>query len=409
MAWHVYGGPAGEPALGPPAFPHRRVGDAEPGGADLAPLARRHPHLVRRRHRRRVRRRAGGRRPRRSTAASPTRRATDSTSRRSTPWRPASRCGRAPTLALQVSAGRLESAEQEFASGPRYDITRMTASAVYEGRAWAGRAGGHAGLGQQHSNAGNARTPAWLEGSAVADGARRRVRARRDQRQTVARAAHSRAARRHPHRRQDSGRLRRDYLAPRDGLQLGFGGVRFGGARPAVDPAATTAASASALARLRASSGPRRTERTSLCRSSAARRDVLSVGSRPSRHVYSAAQRGHHGALCLRRHRAGRSGRRRSRLERLQVLQRVRRPEQERRPGQADAAACISRASAGGRAPSSAAASRKRSASAGTDGCVRRWSGSRTTSSRRRHGGHRRASAAARRWRCRSPTRSPAR
>jgi hypothetical protein len=35
------------------------------------------------------------------------------------------------TLELQASAGRLESAEQDFAGGTRYDITRVTASASY--------------------------------------------------------------------------------------------------------------------------------------------------------------------------------------------------------------------------------------------------------------------------------------
>jgi hypothetical protein len=35
------------------------------------------------------------------------------------------------SLSMQVSAGRLESAEQDFEDGARYDITRVTASAVY--------------------------------------------------------------------------------------------------------------------------------------------------------------------------------------------------------------------------------------------------------------------------------------
>jgi hypothetical protein len=34
-------------------------------------------------------------------------------------------------LEIQASAGRLESAEQDFAGGARYDITRVTASASY--------------------------------------------------------------------------------------------------------------------------------------------------------------------------------------------------------------------------------------------------------------------------------------
>jgi hypothetical protein len=35
------------------------------------------------------------------------------------------------TIEVQASAGRLESAEQDFAGGARYDITRVTASASY--------------------------------------------------------------------------------------------------------------------------------------------------------------------------------------------------------------------------------------------------------------------------------------
>jgi hypothetical protein len=37
----------------------------------------------------------------------------------------------APSLVLQASSGRLESAEQDFAGGARYDIARTTASALH--------------------------------------------------------------------------------------------------------------------------------------------------------------------------------------------------------------------------------------------------------------------------------------
>lgn len=138
MTWHVYGGPAGEPALGPPAFPHRRSAMPNP----VAPIAH---HWLDSTHitfgvvtaglsgaRWRAEASAfNGREPdeaRHGFDLAPL----DSVAARLT-LRPRA------TLALQLSAGRLESAEQEFASGPHYDITRMTASAAYEGRAWAGR------------------------------------------------------------------------------------------------------------------------------------------------------------------------------------------------------------------------------------------------------------------------------
>ena len=52
--WGMYGGPVGEPALGPPAFPHR-IGALKPPFADCAPLARFDAHLLRCRHCRCVR------------------------------------------------------------------------------------------------------------------------------------------------------------------------------------------------------------------------------------------------------------------------------------------------------------------------------------------------------------------
>jgi hypothetical protein len=130
LAWHVYGGPAGEPALGPPAFPHR----ASAAGNPVAPISH---HWLDVTHisfgvvtaglsGRRWRAEASafnGREPDESRGGfdfGPL----DSFSGRLT-FRPRER------VALQVSAGRIESAEQDFAGGARYDITRATASAIY--------------------------------------------------------------------------------------------------------------------------------------------------------------------------------------------------------------------------------------------------------------------------------------
>jgi hypothetical protein len=133
LRWHAYGALAGEPALGPPAFPHRASAAPNP----VAPISH---HWLDATHisfgvvtaglsgaRWRVEASAfNGREPDESRGGldlGPL----DSVSGRVT-VRPR------PSLALQVSAGRLESAEQDFANGPRYDITRVTASALYTHR-----------------------------------------------------------------------------------------------------------------------------------------------------------------------------------------------------------------------------------------------------------------------------------
>jgi hypothetical protein len=164
LSWHVYGGLSGEPALGPPAFPHRASAAANP----VAPISH---HWLDATHisfgvvtagvssrRWRVEASAfNGREPDESRGGldlAPL----DSVSARVT-VRPHA------ALALQVSGGRLESAEQEFANGPRYDITRVTASAVYtRGRLAATLAWGansergqrtHAGLAEAMLSAGS--------------------------------------------------------------------------------------------------------------------------------------------------------------------------------------------------------------------------------------------------------------
>jgi len=131
LSWLIYGGPSGEPALGPPAFPHRLSAVSNP----IAPISH---HWLDATHISygvvtgalsgrlwRIEASAfNGREPdedRTDFDVAPL----DSFSGRFS-LRPR------PSLALQVSAGRLESAEQDFAGGARYDIARVTASALYE-------------------------------------------------------------------------------------------------------------------------------------------------------------------------------------------------------------------------------------------------------------------------------------
>jgi hypothetical protein len=129
LTWRVYGALAGEPALGPTAFPHRASAAANP----VAPIAH---HWLDASHisfgvvtaglsggRWHVEASAfNGREPDESRGGidlAPL----DSVSARVT-------LRAHPALTLQASAGRLESAEQDFANGPRHDITRVTASAL---------------------------------------------------------------------------------------------------------------------------------------------------------------------------------------------------------------------------------------------------------------------------------------
>ena len=162
LTWRVYGGPSGEPALGPPAFPHRASAAVNP----VAPVSH---HWLDSTHisfgvvtgglaGRRWRAEASafnGREPDESRGdfdLGPL----DSFSGRLT-LRPRD------ALELQISAGRLESAEQDFAGGARYDITRVTASAVYtQGRVAATLAWGTNAERGQHTHAGLAEATVTL-------------------------------------------------------------------------------------------------------------------------------------------------------------------------------------------------------------------------------------------------------
>ncbi len=130
VRWQVYGGPAGEPALGPVAYPHRVSAMANP----LAPIAH---HWLDSTHISFGVVTGGlyGKRWKLETSAFNGREpdehrknfdfgALDSVS---------GRVSVLPTanLALQVSGGRLKEAEAGENGGPRTDVSRVTASATY--------------------------------------------------------------------------------------------------------------------------------------------------------------------------------------------------------------------------------------------------------------------------------------
>ena len=133
LRWQLYAGIAGEPALGPPGFPHRLSASVNP----VAPIAH---HWLDSTHitfglvttgvyNERWKVEASlfnGREPdqnRKDVDVGPL----DSVSARIA-WLPSER------LALQVSAGHLRKAEAEFAPTPRTDVDRLTASATYHRR-----------------------------------------------------------------------------------------------------------------------------------------------------------------------------------------------------------------------------------------------------------------------------------
>lgn len=144
VRWQVYGGPAGEPALGPVAFPHRLSAMPNP----LAPISH---HWLDSTHVTFGVMTAGvyggkwkaeasvfnGREPDQERTDFDFG-ALDSSS---------ARIWLLPTanVALQMSAGRLTEAEASDAGGPRIDVDRVTASATYhrvfgEGSIWASTA-----------------------------------------------------------------------------------------------------------------------------------------------------------------------------------------------------------------------------------------------------------------------------
>ena len=232
LRWFVYGGPAGEPALGPVAFPHRVSAMSNP----IAPIAH---HWLDATHitfgvvttGAFADRATGMSRRRPSTAASRTRIARTSISARST--RTPARFSVAPTATtvLQVSAGRLNDAERE-AGLPPNDVTRVTASATYHralssSTLWASTIAW--GMNDEPIDT----THALLVESAISlrD---RHVGFLRWELVGKARARSARArVHRRLHRRQRFSWDTAHYLRPGHGVQIGFGGSVSGSFVPA--------------------------------------------------------------------------------------------------------------------------------------------------------------------------------
>lgn len=222
LRWHVYGGPVGEPALGPVAFPHRQSALVNP----LAPVAH---HWLDATHitfgvvpsgisgsRWRAEGSAfNGREPAERRADFDLG-ALDSFSARLA-------VQATDGLALQVSAGRLESAEPSFGSSPPVDVSRITASAIYQGTLAARSMTATVAWGSNHER--GTRTHAALAEATLALTAHHSVFGRAE---IAGKTAHDL----HAHHEPDAtiltvGKLQGGYvrlLAPRRRLQAGLGG-----------------------------------------------------------------------------------------------------------------------------------------------------------------------------------------
>jgi len=132
LRWHLYGGPAGEPALGPVAFPHRASAMANP----IAPLSH---HWLDATHITYGVVTSGVSGARWRAEASVFNGREPDERRTNFDFAPmdsvSGRLQLAPTdrIALQVSAGHLVEAEAGEGALPRRDVDRVTASAMYQG------------------------------------------------------------------------------------------------------------------------------------------------------------------------------------------------------------------------------------------------------------------------------------
>jgi hypothetical protein len=134
LRWQLYGGPAGEPAIGPPAFPHRLSSFANP----IAPIAH---HWLDSTHisfgvvttgiytqRWKIETSLfNGREP------DPSRTDFDLGALDSIAVRQS--FAPAPGISVQISAAHLEQAEAGIGSQPRTDVNRVTASAIFHRKA----------------------------------------------------------------------------------------------------------------------------------------------------------------------------------------------------------------------------------------------------------------------------------
>ena len=130
LRWHVYGGVAGEPAIGPVAFPHRPSSMANP----VAPITH---HWLDATHISFGVVTAGLSGSRWRAEASAFNGREPDEQRADVDWGTfdsvAARLSLVPTerLAIQVSGGRMREAELDFEPQPRTDVDRVTASAAY--------------------------------------------------------------------------------------------------------------------------------------------------------------------------------------------------------------------------------------------------------------------------------------
>ena len=130
VRWEVYGGPAGEPALGLPGFPHRLSAMANP----IAPIAH---HWLDSTHVSFGVVTTGVYTSRWKLEASAFNGREPDADRNNIDLAPldsfSARLSIAPTphLVVQASAGRLREAEEGIGTLPRSDVTRVTASAAY--------------------------------------------------------------------------------------------------------------------------------------------------------------------------------------------------------------------------------------------------------------------------------------
>lgn len=139
--WQLYAGPAGEPALGPPGFPHRPSAFPNP----IAPIAH---HWLDSTHITFGVVTAGVYAPKWKVEASAFNGREPDDARADFDLAPldsvSARLSLAPTtgLSLQMSAGRLKEAEAGVGRQPRTDVNRLTGSAIYhrrfgDGNLWA--------------------------------------------------------------------------------------------------------------------------------------------------------------------------------------------------------------------------------------------------------------------------------
>ena len=222
LRWHVYGGPVGEPALGPVAFPHRQSALLNP----LAPIAH---HWLDATHITFgvITSGVSGQRWRAEASAfngrEPDEHRTDFDLAAPDSFSARFALQATGGLAVQVSAGRLESAEPSESGRPPVDVARITASMLYQGTLAARPLTAAVAWGTNHER--GARTHAALAEATLALTPRHNIFGRVE---IAGKTAHDL----HAHHEPDAavltvGKLQGGYVrlfAPRRRLQAGLGG-----------------------------------------------------------------------------------------------------------------------------------------------------------------------------------------